>query len=211
MPKIDVHLLHMPNGIEIVGDISSPHIVVRHKEGIVGNTLNARLNAFALGSEPYISFVDPDDEVNVDAFKICLDELEANPELGGVYTNSTIIHHNPNIYDRPHFLDHVWSKEYHMSRMNPIHQLTVMRRSVYEQIIEQMLQDITPFRHLLLSYSEQIMYAYIASVAPWKFINVNGYNWYKRVGTNHSNASIEITNIVRAHIKEILTRSMLDK
>jgi hypothetical protein len=88
--------------------------------------------------------------------------------------------------------------------MTPIHPMIAFRRDVYESIVDQMVKNVATFRPKLLSYSEQLIYAYIASKAPWQFINVNAYTWYKRPGGNHSNATIDITNWVRNHIREVL-------
>lgn len=48
-----------------------------------------RASAFALGTAPYLSFIDDDDWVASGAFEVCVSTLEDQPELVGAYTNWT--------------------------------------------------------------------------------------------------------------------------
>lgn len=58
----------MPNEIDIVGDLDDPHIVVHHLDGIEGDILAARIQGFSVGTEKYVSFVDPEETTKISEF-----------------------------------------------------------------------------------------------------------------------------------------------
>lgn len=63
-------------------------VTVRHCPGIAGDYFGARRGAYRLGTAPYVSFVDPDDEVLPGAFEHCLARLESDGGAVAVYTRS---------------------------------------------------------------------------------------------------------------------------
>jgi hypothetical protein len=199
--KVDVHLLHMPEEINTIGDLDDPHIVVHHLNGIVDGILKARTIGFNSGTEPYVSFVDPDDEVNLSAFKQCIDVLDANPHLGGVYTNSTIIHFRDHVPDKVKYRDdHEWSLDW-MKTSTPVHQLMVGRREIVTQAINNIPAELGVGRTAL---AEQLIYAHMAVLAPFQFINIQGYTWYCRRGAAHSRSRYDEKERTRAYIARLI-------
>jgi hypothetical protein len=184
---IDVHVLHLDDEVLRLNDFSLPYVNVYHMPGIVGNVLQARINAFRVGTAPYVSYMDPDDKVVPEAFGECLNTLEANPKLAGVYTNSEVIKENGRstlLYQK-----HNWSKEWHLSRSVPVHPLLVMRRSILMPILNQ-IEKIT-WTHKFRSLSDQIICAHVASVSDFQYINTVGYIWYKFESGNHKKTTGE--------------------
>lgn len=198
MIKVDVHVLHLPDEINICGDLNDPHVDVHHLDGIRGNTLQARTNGFRAGSNPYVSFVDPDDEVDLTGYKKCLDELETNPELGGVYTNSWIKYEREDLRDRRQYRDHVWELD-RMRKSIPIHPMFVIRRSVMEEALNAI---VNPPAYWTLA--EQMIYAHCAVIAPFKYLDFVAYTWYDRIKGGHTNSKAADRKAVRKYIDKLL-------
>ena len=170
--------MHMPNEINIlnVNSIASTGLVnIWHTNGIAGNPLQARVNAFRIGTAPYVSFADPDDLVEPTAFQQCLDYLEGASSLDAVYTNS-IIFDVKRKEARPFFKNHFWNWRWHRATQIPVHQLVVIKRSALMPILK--LYDGKVQR----SRAEQLFYDHF----EWKFLPTIGYYWYKRPTGNHT-------------------------
>lgn len=185
--NVDVHVLHLPDEISIIGKVEHPLITVHHLDGIPDLLYQARINGFLQGNLPYVSFVDPDDQVNLTAFEDCVNELVINPHLGGVYTNSIVIHELPDVPERKMFPSHEWSLGWHSTRHPPIHSLIVFRRSVIEEAIINTKRILKEQKHVFESVPEleYLIFACVAKIAPFKFLDIVGYKWYNRLNGAH--------------------------
>lgn len=126
---IDVHILTMPNDNQAwfekcLNSLKKEPVSVQVCNGIKGDIGNARADAFLLGDNEYVSFVDPDDYILPGGFLACLDELhKSNCDV--VYTQEIITGFSGVVHDKPLIRD--W-----------IHHLIVMRRDVVLKHIEEL-------------------------------------------------------------------------
>jgi hypothetical protein len=175
---IDAHVLHLEDENkqwwdECEKSLVGHPITVYNCDGIIGNVQEARRLAYLKGNSPYVSFVDPDDIVIPDSFQLCLDELESNKGICGVYTRSQAIDEKGQI-----IYNHVTDRPFRefsieLIKKNPveIHQLLVMRRDY----VEEYYTNIHPY--IPKSDYEFLMYAHLAIMKPWKALNFIGYKW----------------------------------
>ena len=212
MNQIDVHILHMPNENqnwweECKQSLNNHPINIHELSAIEGDQWTARLNGFRAGNAPYISFVDPDDVVKPDIFQKCLDILESNPNICGVYTNSEIVDEKGKVIG-PRLMNDKdqWTMERHLRLPTPVHQIAVMRRDVFEQAIELIGEPLNT--HGLVEF---MIFSYIAVVAPWYFLDEIGYQWRRHNdGVHHCMKSPkrnQVRNAIRNRIKELINES----
>jgi rRNA maturation protein Nop10 len=179
---IDVHILHMPTENQEWWKLCEESLVdhpinIYHCEGVPGNPGEARVLAYKNGNAPYVSFVDPDDIVMPGAFQKCLDGIEQNPDVCGVYTLSEEIDKDGKQVLKVLHPYRPWSL-FHM-RMNivEIHQIAVMRR----EDVEIYHTEIYPSLPNTGTYHNTMMYLQMATKKPWMAIDHVGYKW-----RNHS-------------------------
>lgn len=205
MQAVDVHILHRPDEINIIGPMEHPSLKVHHLEGVDGNVMEGRLKGFSCGNSKYLSFVDPDDTLDLQAFDICVQELDNNTNICGVYTNSTVVHEILNIPRRRLYIPHTWSVRWHLSRTPPIHQLIVFRRDIFERVYDRVMDTIRIWPTFPIAQAEQIIWAHMAKILPWKFIDVDGYTWYVRSTGSHRKNSLEPNLITKRYVETLLT------
>lgn len=163
---------------------------------IAGNTTQARFNAFAKGTAKYVSFCDYDDYVEKGALQQCLDHLEANPTLVGVYTNSYTIF-GEEIRKKPS--SSIWNKKEQFNRPDYIHQLTVMRRDA-------VMQAIAEYPSGFPVAIEYLLYALITKHGDWHKLPITGYYWRMHGANAHStNHDIQHHLLARKWICENLS------
>lgn len=132
---IDVHVLHLPDEradwrAACDASLIGHPIVVHHLDGIRGDYFAARRRGFAAGNHSLVSYVDPDDTVEPNAFAFCASALDANPNALAVYTECLCIReNNSRVTARP------------FSFPRP-HQLIVARRSFVESVIDKVASDV---------------------------------------------------------------------
>lgn len=122
---IDCHVLWLPGQRddwwqECRQSLLGEPINVHRVEGIPGDYVTARCRAFAVGSAPFVSYVDPDDLVTRGAFAHCLWKLAA-PDVVMVWTDSVRLFE---------------SGERKLVNARRPHQLIVARRWAVEQALE---------------------------------------------------------------------------
>lgn len=208
---IDVHTLILPTEDPdlLAQSLASTedHPITRHiLQGVEGDVLAGRVSGYACGNNPYVSFVDPDDRVLPDAFQTCLDYLQQNENVGGVYTNSMVEYDNG--LTAVHYRHTEWSYEFHLETGAPVHQLVVMRRDVLEQAIEATL-TLDRIDEMKM-FPDQLIFAQIAAIMPWHFLHADiGYVWKKRqTGTHKLPGYTKNKNLVQRTKTEILTQTI---
>lgn len=180
---IDVHVLHsqheyQPWWEQCLQSLQNQPINIFELDGIPGDIRQARYNGFTQGTAPYVSFVDPDDFVYPDTYQKCLEELQLNPHVCGVYTMSHVIRDDQ--VDLMHEY-RPWSLELHSTNICEVHQVTVMKRELVLDCYKQCFDDIP--LHL---YNQAYLYLHLAQHSPWKAINHIGYGWRDHNGGNHN-------------------------
>lgn len=184
---IDVHILHMPNENQdwwklCDASLKNHPINIYNCDGIYNNVGEARKLAFSQGTSPYVSFVDPDDIVLPGAFQQCLDVLEQNPNICGVYTTSNIM--TPDGIVNKYIMKpyRPWSLINQQNNCLEIHQLVVMRRE-YVTLFYDTTYPRFPLTNL---YSNSLLYLGLANIAPWISIDFVGYTWRHRIDGIHA-------------------------
>lgn len=187
---------------EFFKSLESEPVTVRVVNPISGNVCLARVQAFLKGINPYVSFVDDDDIVIPGTFQKCLDFLIANPQYGGVYTNSVMRYSNG--FEVPMYSNHDWSIQHHAEKPVPIHQVIVIRRKIMEAAISKLLSS--RFCENTNIHNEDLIYAFCAKEAPFKFLNFNGYVWYNKVenGFHYKQWNLPGAERERLRIKDFL-------
>lgn len=87
---IDVHVLTMPDENpqwlqRCLDSLKNEPVITHVAPGIEGNIGKARRAAFALGEQPFVSAVDPDDFVLPGCFSQALEIMENCPYVAGTY------------------------------------------------------------------------------------------------------------------------------
>ena len=135
---IDVHLLTLPNDRQdwfdqCMASLQNQPITLHVLAGVKGHIGKGRFNGFQTGDHPYVSLVDPDDMVTPNGFTDCLNLLNSDPKLDGAYTAE----------HQYYFSDEgQWTiKPARPERGSAVHHLLVLRRSVVNQYLNDLLFD----------------------------------------------------------------------
>lgn len=189
---IDVHILHLPDENQHWWDLcqnslQNHPINIFNCAGIPNNSPEARRLGYQHGTAPYVSFVDPDDIVSPGVFQKCLDVLENNPDICGVYTLSDTIDEYGNSID-VHFSHpfREWSIEIMNNNLLEIHQICVMRREYVETYYNYLYCKIPQCN----VYDNTMLYIHLATYKPWKALDFVGYTWRKRTDGTHLGKNI---------------------
>ena len=96
MNSVDVFILRLPDENKewfqyCIESMSREAVTIRMVGGVYGHIGKGRKKGFALGTAPYVAYVDPDDLVCRGAFKACVDALEAAPDKVLAYTREARI------------------------------------------------------------------------------------------------------------------------
>lgn len=135
---IDVHLLTLPNDRQDWFDqclcsLRQQPIALHVLPGVKGHIGQGRCRGFSVGTQPYVSLVDPDDLVTANGFRDCLRLLVQQPELDGVYTAEDQLYLDD---------DHHWKvKKAQPEQGSRVHHLLVLKRSVVEPYLTDLLME----------------------------------------------------------------------
>lgn len=196
---IDVHCITMP-GETVPESLRSPLINVHRINAKPGNVLVSRTEGFLEGDAPYVSFIDPDDEVIGDPFSECLNVIKTMP-FSVVYTNS-ILENGNLLYPVP--TD--WSLELHRTHPAAIHQVAVMRRDMVESALRAIWQDPELVKRAKMSMEMHLIYAYMVRRRPAFLLDtVVGYKYNNLTGRKtHKKAKKADVKFIKAHINNYL-------
>lgn len=104
-----------------------PLVKLQAAEYVHRNMREARYKGFGLGTNPYVSWIDDDDEVlDVSWLEQAVTLLENDPTIAGVYPRYETYHRGRVISQLP--LQEPWTAELHRSPPPVAHHLTIMRR-----------------------------------------------------------------------------------
>lgn len=204
MHLIDVHVLKRPEALtpprlkhqydqwreQCVDSLPSDVINVHMVEGrYTSNFLELRKEAYRYGTSKYVSFINDDDYLTGDPFTQCITELENDPGLCGVYTNSVLFDQTKDTMTT--FFKHTqWTREYHLNSTRPVHEIAVIRRDVVTKafdVVTRLLTQISPAEVTYLTTdAEQAIYTAAAAYGDWKFLSeVTDFVWRKHDQGRH--------------------------
>jgi len=135
-PRIDVHLLTLDEPQhwreECLASLAGAPIRLHLLPGIPGRVGKARAAGFARGTLPLVSFVDPDDRYEADAFAHLADALDACPSAVLAYTDEALIDEHGRVIGVRRL---AYSAFQHAHSASHVHGLIVMRRSAVELVL----------------------------------------------------------------------------
>ncbi len=188
MKKVDVHIVVSQNEPwfpQCFDSLKNEPVNIFYIDAIPGHTSAARTLGFLNGDSEYVSFVDPDDEVIPGIFSDCIEILEKDKSLSGVYTDEILINANGE------FLNNGWS-------MNPptlpwlqelhqgIHHLRVLRRSAVMKCL--------PLKTKRMP--EIILMHEIKKCGPLHHLNKIGYKW--RIHGSNTYMTYTVAELIEA-------------
>lgn len=189
---IDVHIAHLPGERkdwweECERSLDGQPVTIYHTDGVIGDVRQARFNGYNLGSQEYVSYVDPDDRVLPGAFATLLSTLQADPSIAGAYSMSNRLNEAGEVVGLMHPFRE-YRRDYLQHHTGEIHQLAVVRRDIILRVMTENWDNIPPG-----GYAEIVYHAMVAREYDWKAVNHVGYEW--RV---HNNG---------AHLLDLMDRS----
>lgn len=171
-----------------------------HIEATVGNVMDTRRRGFLKGSAPFVSFIDPDDQVIGEPFSECVRIAQVMP-YSVVYTNS-ILEDDSKLY--PVGTD--WSLDLHRTHRAPIHQVAVMRRELVEKALDKIFRQPELVAATRYSMEMHLIYAYLVKEAPAFLLDTYiGYRYNDNTGRRtRKKISSESKLFVRDYIDNLL-------
>jgi hypothetical protein len=130
---LDIHVLIMP-GEDVSRTITNleqfDFIKVHVIEGVKGNIGQARAVGFSKGNAPFVSYVDPDDDVYAYNLATVINRLSVNKQLSGICTaefcNNRVVKKSHPYYPKDREVLKAWSA------VRFAHHLNVFRREAVE-------------------------------------------------------------------------------
>jgi len=178
---VDCHVAHRPGELyraeQSLEECNSA--LFHHFTGTDGNILDTRRRGFELGTSPYVSYVDPDDELIGDPFPTMASVLDTG-QYSLVYTNSIV--ETGDGRRRPHYRQHRWSPEWHWREHLPIHALVLIRRDLLTQVWEE-IDANERLRLAMTNRANSMIYTLLIRILPAYYLNEIGYLW-NRNGNN---------------------------
>ncbi len=198
MHRCDLHVVVCPfsNPIwveELMADLREQPVNVHLPRCVEGNIGASRAAGFAMGSAEYVSFADHDDRILLGAVGACIAALDADANLGAVFTGEQVVNHElvpiRNADVSP------YRRELHEVTPSHVHGLIVMRRGLVQAVLDDLpLVRVIPEWWLTLS---------IAKVAGLERVPMVGRLWRHHPGqatrTMNLRAFFE-RNVIREHL-----------
>lgn len=170
--KLDIHVLHfkepesdLQRCLDSVDGIDGVNVTVV-RGGFIGHIGAARRFAFGLGTSKYASFIDPDDWVSDPAHVVaCIDEMESDDSLAGVYTDYTAVDKSGRRVFTTSKPD--WTPAQMLINPFEVLHLKLYRRAAIQKHLDKLLQCPT--------YEEIAINNLACEYGTWQKIHVNGY------------------------------------
>jgi hypothetical protein len=139
-PRIDVHLLTLNEPAEwrdaCIASLEGAPIQLHVLPGIPGRIGDARAAGYAQGTLPLVSFVDPDDLYEANAFTQLADALDACPQAVMAYTDEALTDETGRDIAVRRL---AYSRWQHANSASHVHGLIVMRRTAVEAVADQLV------------------------------------------------------------------------
>jgi len=194
MALVTLHRL----GGDGVSPVDHQDVEFQQLDPIDGDLYKARKAGYASGSGTFVTHCDPGDDVMQGIFDIVAPHLQAND---AVCTNSVMLSRGNSKLWRQWGVN--YSIEEHLHRPSLIHQLAIVRRTVMADAIG--IVDEWPADVVNIS-PNQCIYAAVASIAKWHFIDAVGYVWRDEPDAFHTQATRTDRVRLRSYIKNFLSR-----
>lgn len=182
--KVDVHILLHPEQPERQKNLKRverkllkvPFDVKLHKlQGVKDHIGQGRFEGFSMGQEPYVSFVDDDDDVEHKVFRKCIDILDNNPELDAVVTDE--IHVVEGKVKKPLRMNLPRCGElYNLKTARYIHRLVVLRRESIEPYLDMLkeLPTLCEFTVYVKMIQDGCKFVHLDDVGYYWFVHDKG-------------------------------------
>jgi hypothetical protein len=139
-PRIDVHLLTLNEPVDwrdaCIASLEGAPIQLHVLPGIPGRIGDARAAGYAQGTLPLVSFVDPDDLYEANAFTQLADALDACPQAVMAYTDEALTDETGRDIAVRRL---AYSRWQHANNASHVHGLIVMRRTAVEAVADQLV------------------------------------------------------------------------
>jgi uncharacterized membrane protein len=139
-PRIDVHLLTLNEPVDwrdaCIASLEGAPIQLHVLPGIPGRIGDARAAGYAQGTLPLVSFVDPDDLYEANAFTQLADALDACPQAVMAYTDEALTDETGHDIAVRRL---AYSRWQHANSASHVHGLIVMRRTAVEAVADQLV------------------------------------------------------------------------
>lgn len=178
---IDVHVIPNPGFDEskVIRALQHPLAQVQVGEYVKGNVLEARRRAYALGSCPYVTWVDGDDQVlNTEWFELAIQILDSYPYISAVYPRWQAVRNDEVIKVTP---VHVWNPRVHADfQYTPFaHHLTVMRRYQVLDLLDVAKANIGA----LMGSADRYLVSGLVRYGQLCALDSVAYEWHLRLST----------------------------
>ena len=194
---VDTHMLSLPGENQLwreqcLSSLSGAAITLHELPGIAGSLGESRAKGFALGNSPYVSFVDPDDLYEATAFAQCAQLLDTCPQLGAVYTAEVAIN-----ADGEKLGLHIdaFDRRWMCRTPSHVHGVIVLRRSVVEEFLPQVLRTC--------NWADWVLLAGVASHYPVAHLPMVGRFWRKHEGNSCKRGDSQARGIVKQFMEKL--------
>lgn len=174
MHLVDVHIIESRVArwaTRCLDSLSTEPVNVHVSDWVDGDIRLARKNGFALGTAPFVSFVDADDVVYPGAFSACISALNNHPKAVAAYTLCDRIDiHGASLGVLHPFRP--WAPPEVTKCLQEVHQLCVMKREPLMRVFDEEWDAIP-----LMTYAELFIYAALREAGDFIPVNVVGYGW----------------------------------
>jgi hypothetical protein len=207
---IDFNILHRkvksPYFNQAVDSLSGESIFL--VEDVYKSQTVARMRAYTLGTGEYVSFCDDDDVVsNLPIVKDYLEKTKAP----AIYTNSNVIDKDGNVIRLFNNENYKWNYTDMCNSKIQVHQLTVIRRDVVEEVIYKTHQKMIDLNAPnLFDYS---FFFEVAKVCGFTYLHEVCYNWriWDSMQQLHSTLARNTYVMTSAYLAELELNPLLDK
>lgn len=178
---IDIHMIdsgRWAKNLQLqVERVKNPLVSLHITQPVWGNVLQARYDAYLQGSNPYVTWIDDDDEVlDVTWLSQAVDALEADKHLAAIYPRWVAYDGNTVRATSPAI---PW--EINLVRRSPpvAHHLTIMRRTHVLAVLKQALDGVG----LLVQQTENLITASMVRYGRLQLQPTIAYRWNLFPGT----------------------------
>lgn len=188
--RIDVHLLTLSEPAEwrdaCIVSLEGAPIQLHVLPGIPGRIGEARAAGYAQGTLPLVSFVDPDDLYEANAFTQLADALDACPQAVMAYTDEALTDESGQDIAVRRL---AYSRWQHAHKGSSVHGLIVMRRSAVEAVLKG-TTDINNFADWLLTLL-------VAKRGGVLYLSIVGRHWRQHPHQSHRTGDPEAIRRIR--------------
>lgn len=176
---IDIHIVRHPkqareNGLlGLVEKLATcPMVYTQVIPGCDRNIGAGRTIGFSAGNRDFVSFVDDDDDIDLDAIRACIDELKKNPDIDLAVTRERVVYNG-----QARISPRVRSATGDITPrdINHVHHLVVARRAAVERYLH-VLRDAVAFPEFTM------WAAMLLDGVRMRQLDIVGYTWFVHPG-----------------------------